>query len=155
MLTVKQNVWLSQPGLHPTQWCPSWHSHLRVGAWYSLAAQWALLLNLNHKISIVYTCAKRSISPGGRRQAVRSMGKVLPIPVGRQLRMWRLSSWSMAAAVMSACTCRLSMIIFSKWQSNVKSLAATVYLEVAQIWVQGWVGQSKLSILVFNCGPSL
>ena len=67
------------------------------------------------------------------RQAVRSMGKVLPIPVGRQLRMWRLSSWSMAAAVMSACTCRLSMIIFSKWKINVKSLAATVYLEVAQI----------------------
>ena len=73
----------------------------------------------------------------------------------RQLRMWRLSSWSMAAAVMSACTCRLSMIIFSKWQSNAKSLAATVYLEIAQIWVLGWVGQSKLSILIHNGGPSL
>ena len=56
------------------------------------------------------------ISPGGRRQAVISIGKVFPIPVGRQLKMWWWSCWSIVAPAMSACNNIFEMAIKSKWR---------------------------------------
>ena len=41
--------------------------------------------------------------PSSRSWLVSSMGRVLPMPVGRQERMWCLSSLSTAAPVTSAC----------------------------------------------------
>ena len=45
--------------------------------------------------------------PSGRSWLVSSMGRVLPMPVGRQERMWCLSSSLTAALVMSACNCHI------------------------------------------------
>ena len=46
---------------------------------------------------------KRLSSPGGRRQLATIIGDVLPMLVGRLLRMWWPSSALMAAATISAC----------------------------------------------------
>ena len=69
--------------------------------WVGSVECWSL--KVNH-----YLCmCPDVVSPGGRSRAVSNIGKVLPIPVGRQLSMWCLSCWSIAAAVISACTCHV------------------------------------------------
>ena len=61
-------------------------------------------------------CDERKL-PNGRSWLEISMGMVLPMPVGRQERMWCLSSSSTTAAVMSACNCHIFYAILSATKS--------------------------------------
>ena len=61
-------------------------------------------------------CDERKL-PNGRSWLAISMGRVLPMPVGRQERMWCLSSSSTTAAVMSACNCHIFDAILSATKS--------------------------------------
>ena len=62
-------------------------------------------------------CEERKL-PNGRSWLAISMGSVLPMPVGRQERMWCLSSLSTTAAVMSACDCHILDAILSATKSK-------------------------------------
>ena len=69
---------------------------------------------------------------------MRNMGRVLPIPVGKQLRTCELSSWSRSHAAMSGFICHII--------SNLSSWSSHPYLEVLQCWWESWVAWPELPI---------
>ena len=75
-----------------------------VEPWYIVCNERRFLWGIALKGMIHFSsCKKKSSTPGGRRQLATIIGNVLPMPVGRLLRMWWPSSALMAAATISAC----------------------------------------------------
>ena len=72
------------------------------------------------------------------------MGRVLPMPVGRQERMWCLSSSSTTAAVMSACNCHIFLC------HSVSDQVFRHHLKVMQTRRECWVVMLQSSVSIHD-----
>ena len=77
-----------------------------------------------------------------------SMGRVLPMPVGKHERIWCLSSWSTAAPMMSACNYHI-------FNADGKQVCKTAHLKVMQTGRESWVVVLQKSVGVHDFSSPL